>query len=279
MTRFSDTYFSLIEDLLASPYVELNQRTGHGIRLLPGGRSFQIDLREDGQVPVPGNRAVYPKTAAAEIAWYLRGERNLDWMRLKGIHIWDKFAEPNTHTVKNAYGYRWRKYFQRDQIRSAINALQADPTDRQVYVTAWDPSRDGLDAPKVKNVPCPLGFVLNTHRGVTHMHLTIRSSDTFVGLPYDVMGHALLLDAFAAELGMDPGILHVSIAHPHLYTVHGELARTSLDYLPRVDVGPLLPGWSVSQIEGASDEYLENFGRRCSGTAQHTLTMKPELVA
>lgn len=224
-TRFHLVYRRLLSDLLDPSIArrELNARTGVTVSVLPGAQAFQLDL-SDGLLPTCGLRKTFPRTAAVELMWFLSGSRDERWLRDRGVRIWSKFVEDDGHTVKAAYGYRWRRHFGRDQLGDAMRALRDDPSDRRCYVSAWDPSEDGLGRPS-KNVPCPVGFTLSVVDGRLHQTVLMRSSDVFVGLPYDVMGHSMLQAIVAGELGVALGTLTFTLAHPHLYSVHFEMAE------------------------------------------------------
>jgi thymidylate synthase len=286
--QFSKAYRGLLEDLLTVGHRERNNRTGVGVSVL-GPRSFTLDL-SDGLLPVPGNRKVYPKTAAAEVAWFLQGRKEVDFIA-KYAPIWDKFVEDDGRTVAGAYGYRWRNNFGRDQIADALAALTMDPSDRRIFISAWDPAVDGLGRPS-KNVPCPVGFTLSITNGRLNSTLLIRSSDVFVGLPYDVMGHALLMDAFVASYNVGKamaansctpggtiklGQLQVSLAHPHMYEKHYDMAAESLLEEPVVGVLKM-PDWGLKRIVTLPDGYVKTVMGLAADMNQPDYSCRPEVV-
>ena len=281
--EFHIVYRQLLEAIVRGGMMEKNERTGEGIRMLGCPASIMVDMQA-GRLPVPGNRKVFPATAAAEIAWMLSGNRELTWLR-QYCRILDKFTdEPGGNTIHNAYGYRWRHHFGRDQIGQALEVLQQDPTDRQVWITAWDPATDGLwmpsgmdTRPRPKNVACPVGFAVNITRGNLNLAVFIRSSDVFVGLPYDVMGYAMLLDAFAVSLDRGPGFLHVTLAHPHVYEIHVDDAFKSFDGGPRVDK-PEMPGMSVGDICQDPDAYVASMKEAAAVVRWPEFNPRPEVV-
>ncbi len=141
---FGYAYEQLLIKLLHAP-VEKNERTGKGVHTLYGAVCFKLNLN-DSCVPVCGVRRLYPQTAAAEVAWFLSGRRDVSWLT-KHTKIWDSFAEDvavdaggpesvKSRVVENGYGYRWRHHFGRDQLADAVTALEANPSDRRVYVSA-----------------------------------------------------------------------------------------------------------------------------------------------
>ena len=252
--EFAFQYRDLLTDLTSeSCYtIEHNVRTGHNTRVLYGGWSFNIDLYNENQsMPVPDCRRVYPGTAAAEVAWFVSGRQDTDFLHEQGITIWNKFVEDDGRTVDAAYGYRWRRRFGRDQLREAVEALRADPTTRRCVVMAWDPMKDGLQSKGQRNVPCPVGFTLHLSESLLHSTLLIRSSDVFVGLPYDVMGHALLMAMIGQSLGASPGVMTVTLAHAHLYEIHAKMAKEALEQRPFTCGGqpPLPVGWALERVE------------------------------
>lgn len=277
-----DIYTALLSWLLSPACPEqVNARTGHKIKVGRGGTAFRVDL-SDGILPTVGVRKLFPKSAAAEVAWYLSGEQDVTWMR-RHAPLWDKFVEEDRTTVLSAYGYRWRKHFGRDQIGQALDALRKDPSDRRVYISAWDPAMDGLGAHGQRNVPCPTSFNLYIIDGELHSSLYLRSSDVFVGLPYDVMGHALLMDALAAELGPHvlPGVMHVTLAHAHLYEDHYEMAKQCVSsplkqdlVVPRIG----LPAWSVTEIVAERDAYVSTVAAVARAADWPAFNPKPFVV-
>ncbi|QNN97214.1 thymidylate synthase [Xanthomonas phage Xp12] len=286
---FYDVYGALIAWAFSSP-IEANERTGTRVHVGRGGTAFRVDL-SDGLLPTVGYRKTFPRSAAAEVAWYVRGEQDAAFIT-RYAPLWDKFVEPiypqtpaGTEAksgvafpgVRSAYGYRWRRHFGRDQLRLAVEALRKDPTDRRCYVSAWDPAEDGLGAQGQKNVPCPTSFTFSITGGELHSSLFLRSSDLFVGLPYDVMGHALLMDAVAHELRIRPGVMHVTLAHAHLYESHWQMAAEMLQHEPVVPQLPL-PGWTLSQVEQHPHDYVVRYAEEAKQHQWPAYNPKPEVI-
>jgi thymidylate synthase len=273
---FHQTYRELLWRLLCGDvHRELNARTGQTISVSRAPEHFIVDLSDD-MLPLCGVRKTFPRTAAAEVAWFLLGTKDVSFIR-EYAPIWDKFVEEDGHTVAGAYGYRWREHFGRDQVRDAVVALRRNPTDRRIFVSAWDPCEDGLGRPS-RNVPCPVGFTLSIVGDRLNSALMIRSSDVFVGLPYDVMGHALLMRAIASSIGgVQLGAMSVTLAHPHLYEVHEGMAYEALDGL-QSDDSRVMPPWSVEQIEEDPHGYVLNVRLTYAGIVQPGVMVRPEVV-
>lgn len=304
-------YRRLLSEIRNHGVTERNARTNTEIRMLRGGYSFKLDL-SDGRLPVPGNRRYYPHVAAAEVAWQFMGTKDPTFIVRKAPKIWSKFVEKETYTTNNgdgegpveaerdvlktAYGYRWREHFGRDQLLLAVEELRNNPTNRQLFISAWDPSSDGLGGSQPKNIPCPVGFTVSRYEQELHMSVFIRSSDVFVGLPYDVMGYALTMDAIAASVGLTPSTLMFSLAHPHVYKPHWNAVRaciaddwTEAEWRLRkeyeaADVSwpsncePNLPGWTIEQIVGAPSQYIENVKLLANRVNNNSWNPCPEVI-
>ena len=195
--------------LLEQP-TEINQRTGVGVKALPG-ITYQTDLINDG-FPLLGLRKL-PLNFIPEIMWFLSGNSHIEWLE-KHTKIWSLFANEKGY-VSSAYGYRWRYHFNIDQLETVLEKLKREPSSRHGVIMMWDPVDDLLI--RQANVPCPYTFTLNIIGNRLHLHLIIRSNDMVLGFPTDVAGFAFLQIILAQYLSVKPGILTVSISNCHIY--------------------------------------------------------------
>ena len=310
-TSMHEAYRGLLSSTLRHGVTETNARTGAKIKLVPGGTAFTLDLTTE-RLPLAGNRAYFPHVAAAEVAWQLLGTQDPTFILRHAPKLWSKFLEEEQDDdrdgfprmiLKTAYGYRWRDHFGRDQLRRCVDQLKGNPTNRQLVVMAWDPATDGCGGSQPKNVPCPLGFAVNRFGDDLHMSVFVRSSDIFVGLPYDVMAYALTLDAIAASVGCRPGSLHFSLAHAHLYETHwlaakacteglssadgfdldragtkADYAKASATWMPPASVEPNLPGWTIEAIEQDPDGYVAQVKLLARRKGRSAWNPMPEVV-
>lgn len=282
ISDFPEVYADLLETLRhhEGPEVvtEVNRRTGAEIKALAGGTAFKLDLSTD-SVPVPGWRRFHIKSVAAEVAWFFQGTRDVTWLR-KYAPFWDKFVEDDGTTVDAAYGYRWRHQFGRDQLLQSLDALEANSSDRRVFISNWDPGYDGLGATDQKNVPCPLGFTLSVLGGRLHSSLFIRSSDVFVGLPYDVAGHAIVLDTIAASLPnvVGLGTMTVTLAHPHLYEHHYGLVDEMFVVQDCVTDRPPFQNCPIADLLEDPDGFVQAYVDGMQGLGQSDFNPRPEVV-
>lgn len=271
---YTELLWRLVDSAPVGYVTEINTRTGSEVRILPGAVSKTLGL-EDELLPLCGRRRTYPVSAAAEMAWFLMGERNVTWLNVYS-GIWKKFTESDKRTVTNAYGYRWRHHFHRDQLGLLVDRLQKEPSDRRTYIGTWDPGRDGLGTPDV-NVPCPVGFTVHIIGGKLHMTVLMRSLDVFVGLPYDVMGFSLLCGILATSLNCELGTLTITAAHAHLYQAHYEMAEKTLTEQRRIP-SISIPRWPLADVRTDPDAYVEVLRRQQVKAVWSAYAPKPEVI-
>ena len=263
-TFFDEQYITLLKRIMNDGYIEFNNRTQTEIKALPQ-RTLVFNLIN--HIPVVGARKIFPHVAAAELAWTLQGTQDTEFIK-KYSKMWSKFEDEPSKVIP-AYGYRWRHHFGRDQLQGAIDALKKDRSNRQVWVTAWDAAQDGLDnIGHYKNVPCPLGFMLNTIGNKLNMMVIIRSSDTVVGLPYDVLMYSFLLCALAKSIGVPTGKIFFALSHAHIYSAHYDIVQRMINSFEKYTImkRPIdqefvpqaipIPQHSIEQILANPDGYV-----------------------
>jgi thymidylate synthase len=160
-------------------------------------------------------------------------------------------SEPRITTrkvVPSAYGNFWRRFsrpvtyfehqeglpFYIDQVKWAIDLLKSNPATRQACITSWDPRNVvGSSIP-----PCHVFHVLNIHakRGDLprlNLHLTQRSCDVALGLPFNMAGYGgFLLPLYARFVGYEPGVFAHSIVDMHVYTACEDGSKKEYDHFP-----------------------------------------------
>lgn len=223
MTKFDMDYATSLRQILEYGIEETNERTGHKVKSLPG-----LHFTVTNGFPLLSLRKIPVKVFTVEQIWFLTGSRKPDEFLSKYTKIWSDFTNING-VVNAAYGYRWRHFFGRDQIKELITLLEREQSSRHGVVISWDPADDGLNPDrKKKNVPCPFAFTVNIIGGKLHLHNIVRSNDMILGFPHDVAGFALLQRILAARLGVGIGQYSHSISNAHIYDIHYDIARELL---------------------------------------------------
>ena len=244
-------YKNALKHVLETGVEQFNERTKTKI-LACHGYSFRWNAANH---PVLYGRKSFPKTAAAELAWFLSGETSVAWIN-KHTSIWRAFANAYGE-IPTAYGHRWRRAFGIDQIKNIICKLNEDPTSRQQVLMSWDPRVDNVVP--ASNIPCPYTYVFNIIDNKLNAHMTVRSNDIWLGLPYDLYTAVLLVNALANSLGVEAGEIFYSIAHMHLYENQFEVAK---EFCYNRELIPLeirvRSKMTVEEILADKDAYVED---------------------
>lgn len=185
-------------------------------------------------VRVP-SRGLNPRFAAAEALWILRGSDRLDELEPYNKRM-AEFSDDGV-ALRGAYGPRLAR-----QLHYVLNALRRDRDTRQAVASIWTPE----PAPS-RDVPCTLALTFMIRGDVLHAHAFMRSSDLWLGLPYDLFSFscyaamvAALYNALGDGAAVTLGNLYLTAASSHLYATHHEPARAVLAADPVVDATPVL---------------------------------------
>jgi hypothetical protein len=134
-------------------------------------------------------------------------------------------------SLNGAYGYRWRIHFGTDQIRRALERLQADPLSRQALIQMYDPYEDLLPT---KDVPCNTVIYFRVLHHALHMTVSCRSNDVIWGAYGANAVHFSFLQEFmAAQLGLAMGTYTQISNNYHIYERHYDLMHAK--YSPIFD--------------------------------------------
>lgn len=167
------------------------------------------------------------KFMAAEAAWILSGQNDVATISKYSKKI-AEFSDDGV-TFYGAYGPRLQDQFQ--YIRSI---LMMDPESRQAVATTWRQKPD-----LTKDVPCTvaLQFLIRNH--VLHCVATMRSSDLWLGHPYDIFNFSaytfalmLNLNNYRSDIGELPlilGNLFLTAGSKHLYQKNADEAAAIID--------------------------------------------------
>jgi len=121
-------------------------------------------------------------------------------------------------TFFGAYGPRWRP-----QAEWAATNLRADLESRQAVASTWRPC-----PPLTRDTPCTLSYQYLVRGGKLHSIVTMRSSDIFLGIPYDIFNAARLAACVAGAVGVPLGSLTMQLGSFHLYERNEAEARAVL---------------------------------------------------
>lgn len=174
------------------------------------GNTAVIDIK-DPLVTISARRLGY-RFACAEAAWILGGENRVESMRPYSRMI-GNFSDDGLYFA-GAYGPRIV-----DQLPYVIDAFKKDLFTRQAVITIWRerpyPSKD---------IPCTISVQFLVRAGRLHVIDCMRSSDAWLGVPYDWFNFSMLglfiaslLNELEISVDLLPGNLYFHAASSHLY--------------------------------------------------------------
>ncbi len=185
-----------------------------------------------------------------ELVWYLSGEEHIRTLR-EETGIWDEWADEDGN-LDTAYGRFWRRYpvptgddrlngeswvtgdddwvtieetendgphrLTFDQIQYVIDQLRENPHSRRIVVQAWHPANATVSTLP----PCHYTFVFNVQGDTLNCHLTQRSADLALGVPFNIACYSLLLTMIAQRTGFTPGEFSHTLVDAHVYCGTGD---------------------------------------------------------
>jgi dihydrofolate reductase/thymidylate synthase len=229
-----------------------------------GGFGAYLRFPLGGILPLLTGKKVLLESVYHELIWFLRGENDIKYLQNNNVHIWDGNTSMDalskaglgytSGVVGPAYGHQWRHFGACvnidgyrvgqtgiDQIRELIDGLKSDPYSRRHIVTAWNPQQVGQAALP----PCHIMFQMYVSEGKISTLVTMRSSDVFLGLPFNIASYALLTYFIAHVCGLDTGEIIFSLGDYHLYKNQIEAAKMQLGRrvrrFPSITINDKLP--------------------------------------
>jgi thymidylate synthase len=200
------------------------------------GAFYKVDLSKG--FPLLTTKKMQWKSLLHEVLWYLSGENHIRNLR-EHTKIWDAWADEDGN-LETAYGYYWRHFpsaqkdkagqwqvKEVDQIQYVIDEIKRNPSSRRLVVTAWEPG----NATTSKLPPCHYSFVFNVNNGKLNCHLTQRSGDIALGIPFNLAAYALLTQVIAQQVGLDLGEFAHTIIDAHIYVATERSETENYDHL------------------------------------------------
>lgn len=217
---------------------------------------YRFDLQKG--YPLLTTKKIFFDSMLQELFWYLSGDEHIRNLRTR-TKIWDAWANERGE-LETAYGRFWRRFpvpekglpgeawgsrwvtvdsesGQRvfDQIQFVIDTLheiKRNPQTsnlRRMVVSAWHPA----NATESRLPPCHYTFCFNVLGDRLNCHVTQRSADLALGVPFNLACYALLTLMLAKETGFAPGEFAHTLVDAHIYENHITELRQQLERAPR----------------------------------------------
>jgi thymidylate synthase len=253
-------YLDLVDRVLKSGTRKPN-RTGVDT-ISTFNENYEVDLRQG--FPLLTTKEISWKNIVVENLWFLSGDTHIGLLKKHGCKFWDPWAD-EAGRVPSAYGNFWRHFpvhtpasppaspaphapalaatpgeagpdpraVFNDQVAWVLEEMRRNPMSRRLVITAWAPG----NAQTSKLPPCHLLFMFNVQLDaagdpVLCLHLTQRSADIALGVPYNIAGYAFLLELFSHFTGIRPGIFGHTLVDAHIYTAKADGSMAEHDHIP-----------------------------------------------
>jgi thymidylate synthase len=211
-------------------------RTGTGTQSL-FGHQMRFDLNEG--FPLVTTKIVHLRSIIQELLWFLTGSSNNNWLKERGVSIWDEWARPDGE-LGPVYGVQWRSWptpngGHIDQITELMKTLKSNPDSRRMIVSAWNVAE--LD--KMALMPCHAFFQFYVapasapgQKPRLSCQLYQRSADIFLGVPFNIASYALLTHMVAQQCDLDVGDFIWTGGDCHIYDNHHAQVELQLSRAP-----------------------------------------------
>jgi thymidylate synthase len=247
-------YHDLMKEVLAKG-VQKSDRTGTGT-ISVFGHQMRFNLAEG--FPMVTTKKLHLKSIIYELLWFLKGSTNNNWLKERGVSIWNEWAAPDGE-LGPIYGYQWRSWpapngKHIDQISEVVETIKKNPDSRRIIVSAWNVA----DIPRMALAPCHAFFQFYVADGKLSCQLYQRSADIFLGVPFNIASYALLTHMMAQQCNLEVGDFIWTGGDCHLYSNHLEQVELQLsrDFFPLPKLNILRKPDSIFDYEFEDFEIL-----------------------
>ena len=239
--------------------VKKSDRTGTGTLSVFG---YQMRFNLADGFPMVTTKKLHLKSIIYELLWFLNGSTNNNWLKERGVSIWNEWAAPDGD-LGPIYGYQWRSWpapngEHIDQISEVVNSIKTNPDSRRLIVSAWNVA----DIPRMALAPCHAFFQFYVADGKLSCQLYQRSADIFLGVPFNIASYALLTHMVAQQCDLEPGDFIWTGGDCHLYSNHLEQVELQLSR-PHFPLPHLVIGRKPASLFDYAFEDFEIVGYEC----------------
>ncbi|GJL81440.1 MAG: thymidylate synthase [marine bacterium B5-7] len=206
--------------------------------------NINYEVNMDDGFPLLTTKEISWKNIVVENLWFLSGNTDIGLLKKHGCNFWNPWAD-DQGLVPSAYGNFWRKFpvhsdtgtvAFNDQVAWVLSQLRSNPMSRRMVISAWAPG----NAQQSKLPPCHAFWVVNVQNDDSGqprvcLHLTQRSCDVALGVPYNIAGYAFLLHLLAHMSGMRPGIFAHTLIDAHIYTAKADGSMAEYNHVPGLE--------------------------------------------
>ncbi len=266
-------YLSLIKEVLETG-TRRNGRNGYTISKFVNHLSFNL---QNG-FPLLTTKKMFFKGVIEELLFFMRGDTDSKILEEKGVNIWkgntsreylDSIGMTNRREgiMGPCYGYQWRYYNAKydesnakpledgvDQLKYIIDLIKNDPHSRRIMMTSLNP----VQLHECVLPPCHSVFIqFYVEDSYLDMYAVNRSSDLFLGLPFNIASYALFLSIIALITNKVPRFLNITLGDSHIYSEHIEQVKEQTLRIPFCFPKLVLP--TINTIEDINKLHATDF--------------------
>ena len=206
--------------------------------------------------PLLTTKKMFVRGILEELFFFLLGKTDSKELEDKNVNIWkgntsrefldnNNFSNRREGIMGEMYGYQWRffnaKYNEEtglpqegsvgvDQLKYVVDLINTDPTSRRILMTTYNPEQmfNGVLFPCHSLI---IQFYVRDNKYLD-MFAYNRSSDVFLGLPFNIASYAFLLHIVANMTSKVAGKLHITLGDTHIYKNHIDVCKEQMDRIP-----------------------------------------------
>jgi len=272
-------YLNLLEDVLTTGEI---RETRNGIVISSFGKMLSF-YNISNKFPLITTKKMFTKGIIEELLWFLRGSTNARELQEKGVKIWDGNSSREyldsvglSHYQEGelgpVYGWQWKTFGKSysdnksiegfDQIKYIIEELSKDNNSRRAVLSAWNPSQ----LHEMALPPCHILYTFYKNSKGLHCSMTMRSTDLFLGLPFNIASTAILTHIIAKVLHIKPYAISINMTDAHIYKEHIDSVYKQIDNkiqdFPEFEIIKEAPDINTpitSKVQWINDLKIEDF--------------------
>lgn len=238
-------YLELLQDVINNGE---NKNTRNGNVISSFGKSiyfYNINI----EFPLLTTKKMFLKGIIEELLWFLRGSTNAKELQKKGVKIWDGnssreyldsigLTNYDEGELGPVYGWQWRNFGKSyppnnentddngfDQIKYVIEELLKSENSRRAVLSAWNPSQ----LSQMALPPCHILYSFYKNSKGLYCSMSMRSSDLFLGLPFNIASTAIFTFIIAKVLHINPYGICLNLTDAHIYEEHINAVNQQLE--------------------------------------------------
>jgi thymidylate synthase len=187
--------------------------------------------------PLLTTKKMFTKGIIEEILWFLRGSTDAKELQKQGVKIWDGnssreyldsigLSHYSEGELGPVYGWQWRNFGKRynkeddnggfDQLKYIIQELMKPENSRRAVLSGWNPTQ----LSEMALPPCHILYTFYKNKNGISCMMNMRSSDLFLGLPFNIASTSILTHIIAKVLHVNPVDISITITDAHIYEEH-----------------------------------------------------------